>query len=863
MTTPQLPRTAFTTSRLLEFFTEKELQMQIGHGRYMWPIALVKELIDNALDACENAGAAPDLRVTLAPDAVTVQDNGPGLPVATLEKSLDYLVRVSDKAHYIAPTRGQLGNALKCVWAAPYVVTGERGRVDVTTGGTIYRVDVTLDRIAQAPQLTLTTSPDGLVKTGTAVTMHWPGIACYLDGTKSREFYNVMPTLGELLATYGLFNPHATLTGPGVPITATEPTWRKWRPSDPTCPQWYRAEDLRALVAAYLGDERAGGRARTVREFVAEFAGLSGSAKQRAITEAAGLTGAYLRDVVDEGDVSRPKIARLLDAMKAQARAVKPDALGILGEAHFVAHLVSCYRCAPESVTYRKAQGITAEGLPWVLEAAFGVFADEGRRAVKVGLNWSPALRDPLPDLDDLLTEARLDYADPVILAVHLACPRLDYTDRGKSRLVLPSEVSEALAAMIRALTKAWKAAKRRADREDRVQERDLEDMRKRNRVRETSVKDAAYEVMEDAYLRASARGTLPANARQVMYAARPLVLRLTGGKCWKESSYFTQHLLPDYIAEHPDKTAGWDVVYDARGHFAEPHTRERVDLGTLGVRRYMRNWREGVNDRISTPTLDYAYPTAGPVHRYDFALFIEKEGFTPLLEAAQIAERFDVAIMSTKGMSTTAARRLVEALSGKGVTILVARDLDKAGFSIAHTLANDTRRYQFSARPRVIDLGLRLVDAQAMGLESEPVQYDGKVNPREGLAESGATTAEQKFLVAGHDWNGRWYGKRVELNAMTSNQFVVWLEAKLREHGVKKVIPDYDTLTTAYRRAYQWAQVQQALDMVLSEIEYTEARPPADVAERLARTIDGTGKPWDEALYTLAHADLIGKIAE
>jgi DNA topoisomerase VI subunit B len=855
MTTAQLERTAFATSRLLEFFSEKELQMQIGHPFQMWPIALVKELIDNGLDACENAGTAPDLRVILQPDAVTVLDNGPGLPVTTLERSLDYLVRVSDKAHYVAPTRGQLGNALKCVWAAPYVVTGERGQVDVTTGGTIYRVDVTLDRIAQAPQMTLTTSPDGLVKNGTAVTMHWPSIAGYLAPAGDRVFYN----LADLIAAYGLFNPHASLTGPGIQVTASDPTWRKWRPSDPTCPHWYKAAHLRALIAAYLGDERAGGRARTVREFVTEFAGLSGSAKQRAVTEAAGLTGAYLHDLIDGADVSGAKVEALLTAMKAEARLVKPDALGALGEAHLTGRLVACYGCTPESVIYRKAQGITADGLPWVLEVVFGVYAGAGNRKVRIGLNWAPALRSPLHEIDALLGDARLDYSDPVALAVHLACPRPDYTDRGKSRLDLPAEISEALAVAFQTVTKTWKAAKRKADREDRVQERDLEEMRKRNRARELSVKDAAYQVMEEAYLRASSRGTLPANARQVMYAARPLVLRLTGGKCWKESSYFTQHLLPDYMMDYPDKAAGWDVVFDARGHFAEPHTRERVDLGTLAVRRYIANWREKVDDRITPPILDYAYPTTGPTHRYRFALFVEKEGFTPLLEASRIAERYDVAVMSTKGMSNTASRRLVESLSNQGVTILVARDFDKAGFTIARTLAHDTRRYQFGVKPRVIDLGLRLVDVKAMGLESEPVEYDGKVDPREGLAESGATMAEQRYLVNARDYFGRWSGQRVELNAMTSRQFVTWLEEKLREQGVKKVIPDFETLTTAYRRAWQYAQAQQALDDVLDKLERTDVRPPPDVTELIAREIDGTGTAWDEAIYRLVRVNLGG----
>jgi DNA topoisomerase VI subunit B len=51
-----LEREVFSLSRLLEFFTEKELAMQISFGRAGWAIALLKELIDNALDACEMTG---------------------------------------------------------------------------------------------------------------------------------------------------------------------------------------------------------------------------------------------------------------------------------------------------------------------------------------------------------------------------------------------------------------------------------------------------------------------------------------------------------------------------------------------------------------------------------------------------------------------------------------------------------------------------------------------------------------------------------------------------------------------------------------------------------------------------------------
>jgi DNA topoisomerase VI subunit B len=105
-------RTAFVTDRGLEFLTESELTTQLGYGRAMWPLVLVKELIDNALDACESADVgAPQITIALEADALTVTDNGPGLKPAIVGKSLDYRVRISDKKYYVAPTRGQLGRA--------------------------------------------------------------------------------------------------------------------------------------------------------------------------------------------------------------------------------------------------------------------------------------------------------------------------------------------------------------------------------------------------------------------------------------------------------------------------------------------------------------------------------------------------------------------------------------------------------------------------------------------------------------------------------------------------------------------------------------------------------------------------------
>src|SRR5262249_47726362 len=159
-----------------------------------------------------------------------------------------------------------------------------------------------------------------------------------------------------------------------------------------------------------------------------------------------------------------------------------------------------------------------------------------------------------------------------------------------------------------------------------------------------------------------------------------------------------------------------------------------------------IQGWTATCPDRPTGITLQTRCPTFGPEHRYRFALFVEKEGFYPLLERYRIADRFDLAIMSTKGMSVTAARELVDRLSQQGVTVLVLRDFDKSGFSIVHTLRTTSPRYQFRCKPKIVDIGLRLKDVCRWGLLplAEPVDYrNAHKDPRVQLRAAGATEAE------------------------------------------------------------------------------------------------------------------------
>lgn len=411
----------------------------------------------------------------------------------------------------------------------------------------------------------------------------------------------------------------------------------------------------------------------------------------------------------------------------------------------------------------------------------------------------------------------------------------------------------------MRAVAGRWKQAKRQANRNDRINRTELERQRRANQSKEVTIKEAVYQVMEQAYLDASASGALPANARQIMYSARPLVLKLTGGKLWKESATFTQKYLVDFIEANPKLTASWDVVFDARGQFVEPHTKKRVELGTLAVRGYVADWHDKFLT-VPMPILEKLCPTNGPANRYKYALFIEKEGFNELWKAVNLADRFDLAIMSTKGMSVTAARRLVEKLSEQGVTIFVLRDFDKSGFSIVHTLMTDTRRYQFQSKPNVIDLGVRLADVIELGLQSEQVTYKSKkgktVDPRENLRARGATEDECNFLVRGGSARDGWHGERVELNALGSARLVEWLERKLIAAGVEKFIPSSDVLADAYRRALSVAELQKLIDEERKKDRQRVKIPPG-LMKKVQSCLKDSTVSWDEAIYNIARKAL------
>lgn len=840
-----LSRETFTTNRLLEYFGEKELVLQTGHDRDAWPDVIIKELVDNALDAAEGAGVAPIIEVAVAEGNITVTDNGPGIAPEVVGRILDFDSKTSSKDFYISPTRGAQGNALKTVLGIVHVLGGAAGQLEIESQGIKHLIGVTVNRIKQEPVISHEQTPSD-VKSGAAVRVE---LACLNgDGIQAKFLQRV--------ESYRLLNPHLTVQfsrakTPECLLESTDAAWAKWRPSDPISAHWYDPDQFCGLIAAYLAREQDGAPARYVRDFIAGFRGLSSTARQKALLAGLNLTGAKLSALAKDGDIDRELAGRLLQAMKAATRPVKPQDLGMIGEDHIRGSFEG-RGCNPYTVRYKRMMGVDGDARPYVIEVAFGVFEDrDKKREVVTGLNFSPCIANPFNRLryTSLLGDLEgsyVDHSDPCLVLVHLAAPYLQYSDRGKSAVELPDEVGEAISNAVRLVCVEWDKIETAKIRSHEQAERLLKKYSdQQNQTR--TLKDVVFENLPSIYATVTGNKQYAGAARQLFYAMRTVVLRELPEK-ELDDVYFTQNLLPAFMREHSKLSADWDVIYDDRGHFTEPHTELVLGLGTRSVRRYLNDFSMPDSLQNAAPHLSKDFHTVGPEGRYRNVLFIEKEGFLEILAQARIAERFDLAIMSSKGISSTAARTLMEKLPG--IRFFVLHDFDKSGFSIVGTLTRDTIRYQFENPPEVIDLGLRLEDVRRLKLASEPVQI--KPEAADNLRANGAIEDEIQFLLG----DGEGSGQRVELNAMTSPQLITWLEGKLKKHHVKKFMPDNATLQIAFKRAALAHGINRKIDEIFSELreQADEADVPGDLQKQvLAYLKKNPGEPWDVAVAAIA----------
>jgi DNA topoisomerase VI subunit B len=461
--TPKLERTTFEVSRASEYFDARQLSALTGVPASAFASVCLKELVDNALDACETARVAPVVNVEVERDdetiRLTVSDNGPGIPPEVVKKVLDYNIRVSDKAAYRSPTRGAQGNALKTVVGIPYALGGREPLI-VAARRVKHQVAPWVD---PAGGVHFTHDTTGEVTEGTTVSLAMPnglaGDAAAMAAINGVENNYVPQDFDPLhwVRSFAAFNPHATLSyldksDPSkeseIYKSTLEEAINKYMPSEPTSPHWYSAESLKVLVYNHITHARDGGRDLPLGEFVRQFQGLTSTRKARVVCS-------QLPNVSHLSDFAETPedISLLLAAMQAEAKPPKVSALGHVGENHFRTFFERVYEEVKEFNYVRRA-GTLPSGLPFTFEFALAILDEPGH--LYCGINFSPTFGDPLQGTTlagpkfkahgilGFLSEGhalpKTDsawYKTPasVAVAAHIITPAPIFLDRGKTRL--------------------------------------------------------------------------------------------------------------------------------------------------------------------------------------------------------------------------------------------------------------------------------------------------------------------------------------------------------------------------------------------------------------------------------------------
>jgi hypothetical protein len=332
-----------------------------------------------------------------------------------------------------------------------YVIDRELGHDAEAAGITIVeaRGEFRVDHVSNQPKMDYTTEPSAVV-IGTRFTVQWPPEAKLLAPAHEGPLTAVEQALGpyptpslrfrELVGAYAWLNPHLTLRGvffgrEFVNVVATRPDWEKWRPRNPTSAHWYDEARLQRYLAAHVARDRELGQSRTVRAFIAEFRGLSGTAVQRRVLTEVGCSHQSLASFFGVDRVNQGGVAKLLAAMKRYSKPVAPTLLGVIGREHLKERFLASGGNG-DTFKHELRKGTNGEGIPYVIEFSFGLHQaglDRPgvvgvRRKIVTGANFSAAIGNPFrrfgstgEGLDSTLEKVRANASAPVICALHLA----------------------------------------------------------------------------------------------------------------------------------------------------------------------------------------------------------------------------------------------------------------------------------------------------------------------------------------------------------------------------------------------------------------------------------------------------------
>ncbi len=820
--------------RYTEFLSVDDLKLKTGLEKEEFPEFIVKELIDNSLDAVESQPQiiTPEISISIKhfdnKIKIAVSDNGTGISESIIKELVDLEYTFSDKVTYCSPSRGRMGHAISCIFGMPYALSeggdtavSERGDpVVIESLGRRYYVKVASDPADLNKELSLCISRQESMENipGTKFIVTIP-----IEETEHKISFR------HIVENFALVNPHAHFiysdderTKEYEPMIDSSTKWSKYLPTERIPPRWYSESIFNKLIKSSLDHNRR----ITLKAFVGSFKGITERNKINLICD-------EFPNVKYLAQLSSDRYSKLLYVMQNETSHYCKD-LGFVGENNFKKFIEQQLLIMPGKIWYKHI--INTIKIPYIIECVVA----ESSYAINYdffAINFSPVVsyssfksfkeslqfkirdvdgkddsnssigyselrkRAGIPTLVDIKTSSKSGY----YFILHIVSPHIIVLDKGKTRVNITAQMLKDIYSIIWDVSAEVRSKPDTKTKKETIKNNDLK------------INEAVFEILPQAVEEATENNKYLVNARGLFYVVRRLILQKHVHIKDLDYNYFSQDILKAYKEKHPLP----NVYFDARGFLYEPHTGTVTQVGELEIRNY-----------------------EFPEWNHNKILYIEKKGILNTLQAAKIAEKYDMAILAGEGYSTEAAKLLLKkGHKDENYIIIILHDCDPDGYNIARTLRADPSGILSDYHIDVIDIGLKYDDAVKMNLISEEYYRDKdipqgldltddekeffKIIPKEKLSKDNIESIKDNEIYDEGDIKKKkkknkkieGYSHRYEINAMTPAQMIAFIENKL-QFGFLDFIPeefkdgkDVETMCRSIKKDCYFLEELETLD--------------------------------------------------
>lgn len=810
-------------SQSYDFIRLEGLQKLTNVTAHDWDLYILKELVDNALDADEADGRAPHIHVVMSymeekmadrkERAVSIEvSNSARFPLERVKDLFALDKRVSNKDYYNIPSRGAQGNALKTILGIPYALRNhyffdynlDRVPLAISYGDKRVVVKLDVNEIDQHVGLQTETYTEDEPENRTKISVN------------IQRFFQQRPrTIDELIhmaQAFALFNPHASFTFEFIftqagnkPVYETreyagDANWRDKYDHQRRSPiQWYKLNQFRELVFAL--SRNASRPDYTLVEVIAEF-GIHTCPSSPEFSDTMHITLIH-----QYGD----KLKRLYELLKAHYPLHEPIYLGKIGKKFLLekSDVTISDKDGQPLFLYRyfTNENIDDKNPPFTLEVA--LYANtQGKRHVNVGINHTPTYADPFfnkplmpPNADEPTKslEKLLDYYDLreetlISLVLHLISPNMVYENYGKSA-ISDEPYRDILTAMVDELVTEYREATRPPDPID--------------------------------YLTEPARGLLPDIIRHF------------------EGSVFTEVQILYELKRRMGRIVDDDIRADLQTPNADSRLQAVIREKPIGGLHKRQSGRLAV-PRHPKDTINISFATMSMtdvVSQFQIRAMIitNSPNIEELLIAVGYPLLYDVGILRADGNLPSA----IDLLIGKYKNVLtnnapeddillpqiwIVRDATVEAIQQTRVELQDTlARYEIEFDP-IYDLGLHPDDAT-----------------RYSWVEQKPATPVDRSLLKGRD-EIRFYAdamNNARLESISPKDLRIWFDAQLEAHNLPmKYLPIRMRLTS-----YATDRLRQRFESVIANIAFKQYRLDV-IEERLIDLWRTTETDWESKLY-------------